>query len=199
MVKIDFQKEIEDFQARGNHLVPDRVFIQIEDAKQILFDGIQYFASIDNKKPIWLPCYDKLAEWLTNNNGKGLLLNGQCGCGKTLIGYKILPLLIKHYCRKIVSTYEATAINDNPDEVLRKHLICIDDVGTEDVSVKFGNRRQVFSEIVDSVERSGKLLIVTTNLTHEEIRQRYGERTLDRLREVTTPILFTGNSMRGAK
>ena len=66
----------------------------------------------------------------------------------------------------------------------------MDDIGTEGQSVIFGERRWAFPEIVDEAEKKGKLLIVTTNLTKDELSGRYGDRTLDRLRAITKPIIF---------
>lgn len=72
----------------------------------------------------------------------------------------------------------------------------IDDIGTEFLSVKYGEKRLSFAELVDEAEKKGKLLIVTTNLSLSELQQKYGERTLDRLRAITTPVVFKGDSLR---
>ena len=47
--------------------------------------------------------------------------------------------------------------------------------------------------------KKGKLLILTTNLSIDELREKYGERTVDRLRAITKTVLFTGESLRGWK
>ena len=88
-------------------------------------------------------------------------------------------------------------MNADPDGVRRKHLLYLDDIGTEDLSVRYGERRMVFPEIVDEAEKRGKLLLVTTNLNPTELRAKYGERTLDRLRAITTAVVFKGESLRG--
>jgi DNA replication protein len=64
------------------------------------------------------------------------------------------------------------------------------------MSVKYGEKRLAFPELVDEAEKKGKLLIVTTNLSIQELKEKYGERTVDRLRAITTPILFKGESLR---
>ena len=47
-------------------------------------------------------------------------------------------------------------------------------------------------------EKRGHLLLCSTNLTLDELRQRYGERTIDRLRAIVRPVAFSGASLRGA-
>ena len=116
--------------------------------------------------------------------------------GKSLICWKIIPLLLNHYCRKIVSCYDAQQMNADIDTVKQKHILYIDDVGTESMSVKYGERRLAFCEIVDEAEKRGKLLMLTTNLSLEEISQKYGERTMDRLVAITRRVKFEGNSLR---
>ena len=118
------------------------------------------------------------------------------GSGKSLICWKIIPLLLNHYCRKIVSCYDAQQMNADIDAVKAKHIIYIDDVGTENLSVKFGEKRLAFCEIVDEAEKRGKFLILTTNLSLDEISQKYGERTMDRLVAITTRVKFKGDSLR---
>jgi DNA replication protein DnaC len=72
----------------------------------------------------------------------------------------------------------------------------LDDIGTEDIAVSFGNKRAAFSEIMDAAEKKGKLVIITTNLQKEEIVQRYKERVYDRIISTTKRIKFSGNSLR---
>lgn len=87
-------------------------------------------------------------------------------------------------------------MNADIDEVKSNHLIYIDDVGTENVSIKYGERRLAFPEVVDEAEKRGKLLIITTNLSLGELAQKYGERTMDRLVAITKRVKFVGESLR---
>ena len=48
-------------------------------------------------------------------------------------------------------------------------------------------------------EKRGKLLMLTTNLSLEEISQKYGERTMDRLVAITRRVKFEGNSLRHSR
>ena len=192
MEQIDFKRTIEGLKETGFNPLPNLVNIAIPDSKSMLWRGLNYFTG----KAEWLPEYEEVANWLSGNDGRGLLCYGNCGRGKSLICWKIIPLLLNHYYRKIVACYDAQQMNADIDAVKAKHIIYIDDVGTENLSVKFGEKRLAFCEIVDEAEKRGKLLILTTNLSLNEISQKYGERTMDRLTAITTRVLFKGESLR---
>lgn len=191
---IDFGKTLENLREIGFNPIPNMVQIRIPNAKNVLWRGIQHFTG---ESAQWRPEYEIVAQWLSGNNGKGLLCLGNCGCGKTLICGKIMPLLLHHYHSKIITCYDAQQMNANIDRIKEKHIIYIDDVGTENVSVKYGERRMAFPELVDEAEKKGKLLLLSTNLSVQELKEKYGERTVDRLRAITTAVLFKGESMRG--
>lgn len=193
MEQLDFKKAVENLRHTGFSPIPDRVFISIPDARGHLEQGLAYFVG---ERYTWLPEYEKVAQWLSNNNGKGLLCFGNCGRGKSVICGKIIPLLLNHYHHKVVSCYDAQTMNNDIDDVKRKHIIYIDDIGIENVSIKFGEKRLAFPEIVDEAEKKGKLLIITTNLSLAEIEQKYGERTKDRLIAIVDNVLFKGKSLR---
>jgi DNA replication protein DnaC len=193
MEQINFKQAVENLRHTGFSPIPDKVFISIHDAKGHLGRGLAYFVGEGYS---WLPEYEKVALWLSNNNGRGLLCFGNCGRGKSVICGKIIPLLLNHYCHKIVSCYDSQTMNNDIDDVKRKHIIYIDDIGIENVSIKYGEKRLAFPEIVDEAEKKGKLLIITTNLSLSGIEQKYGERTKDRLIALVDPVLFKGKSMR---
>lgn len=193
MKKIDFKTQIESLLDTGYKPVPKGVQISINDARSNLYSGLKYFCGENTK---WMQDYERIAEWLTDNKGRGLLMIGKCGLGKTLIGMRILPLLLDFYCGRLVSCYTAQDLNAKPDEVIGKHIVYIDDVGTEDISNIYGNKRVPFAELVDAAEKKGKLLIISTNLDEEHLKEKYGERVIDRLRSIVRKITINGVSMR---
>lgn len=193
MEDINFKKVSDYLFETGNIERPDYVYIGIPDAKRLLMKGIQFFTG-DNG--LWLPEYDAIADWLEGNNGRGLFCIGSVGRGKTLICTKVIPALLNWYHRKVVSIYDAQKMNANIDDVLSKHIVCIDDLGTENESVKYGERRMAFAELADAAEKKGKLLIITTNMSLNELKEKYSERVVDRLRAVTKAVLFDGKSLR---
>ena len=170
------------------------VNFKIPEARTHLWSGLQYFCGVD---AAWTQDYEPIAAWLSDNKGKGLLMSGSCGTGKTLIGSRIIPLLLYHYCNKLmVFQYPAQKINCKVDEILRQKIIYIDDVGKENMLNSYGNKRWIFPEIVDEAERRGKMLILSTNLDAEHLAEKYDDRTMDRLRSLTRLAPFTGKSLR---
>lgn len=190
------------------------------DPRKELWAGIVYFMAQEKRQPQWLPDYDKVAAWLSDNEGRGLICVGTSGLGKTVICQKVLPVLFSRHFGLEVLSVTANEMNARIDELLRycqpNHIIIVDDLGTEPASV-YG--RHPFCELVDTAERRGTLLIITTNLrttarrltedcgqqgragdydpsSPPSIEKRYGMPTLDRLRATTRVATFTGESMR---
>lgn len=193
-MEMDFKALQERLKYTGYLSEPNKVYIRIPNAEDLLRRGLNYFTS---NKAVWIEQnYRPIVEWMTDNKGKGLLMMGGCGLGKSLIGMRILPLIINAICRKIVNCYDAQDLNVKPDDVLQKHLVYIDDIGTEGISNIYGNKRIPFSELCDAAEKKGKLLIITTNLDVSSLSEKYGERTIDRLRAVTKLVPFFGDSLR---
>ena len=137
-----------------------------------------------------------MSDWLNDNQGRGLFLYGNCGRGKTVLARYVIPAILLKYDRKVVNCFDAQEMNTNLDEVLKKKIVCIDDIGTEEVSVSYGNKRLAFLEVVDAAEKHGKLLIITSNLNQEQLVQKYGDRTMDRIISTTKRVLFKGKSLR---
>ena len=174
------------------------VFISIPNAKEKLSNALDYFIALEgqNKAAVWLNEYEEVSLWLEDNKGRGLLLYGECGLGKTFIARYVLPALLLKYCNRVVNSFDMNEANKNPDDVLSKHIIALDDIGTEEQSVKYGDRRFIVPEIVDYAEKYGKMLILTTNLNAAQLSDKYGSRTLDRIIATTKRIEFKGKSFR---
>lgn len=192
-----FDTIVEEMKAHGMKLPNERVYISVPNARQVLAGALKYFIrKIDGREARWLPEYEKVAAWLSSNNGRGLFLFGNCGRGKSILCRYALPAILLKYCRKVVTVFDIQDMNRDIDLALSKHILSLDDIGTEELSVKYGERRLAFAEIMDAAEKQGKLVIVSTNLGETELRERYGDRVLDRIRAVTTRVLFTGKSLR---
>lgn len=178
--------------AAGKPVNDNKIHTRNVPATDLIMRGLAHFCGASAQ---WLPEYSYVADWLANNHGKGLLCYGNCGRGKTLITQRILPVIFQRY-GYILSCFTALDLNEHYKDIECCKLICIDDVGTEPEQNDFGERHWRFSELVDLCERKDKLLIVSTNMTGDELLARYGERTIDRLATLTTQVLFKGNSLR---
>lgn len=180
----------------GMKLPNERIYIRIPDAKVIFEEYMNYFLSMENKKAIWLPEYGQVVDWLRDNQGQGLFLYGNCGRGKSLLCRYVLPAILLKHCRKVVSVFDVQDMNHDIDYVLAKHIISLDDIGVEEESVKYGERRTLFSEVMDAGEKYNKLILVSTNLPVDKLSQRYGDRVLERIKATTKRIAFNGKSLR---
>ena len=176
----------------------DRVQIKIPNAEKRLSGGLQYVVNMKSGcNAEWNENnYRPIVDWMTDNKGKGLLMFGGCGLGKSVIGMYILPLLIKDVHKKVVNIFSAQELNQKIDDILKLHIIYVDDIGTEDNLNSYGNKRMPFAELCDAAEKKGKLLILTTNLSIDELTQRYGDRVVDRLIATTKAVPFVGDSLR---
>lgn len=133
--------------------------------------------------------------------GAGLLLWGGVGTGKTFAAHCIaneligrdVPVLITSLSRVMNSGFDRTSIlrriRDTP-------LVCFDDLGVERSSAY--SLETVFL-LVDERYRTGRPLIVTTNLTERELHSPQDidrKRIYDRILERCVPLHFDGGSKR---
>ena len=165
------------------------------------------FENDDRKNAKLSDAMERYAEGFADfkKDGKGLLLFGTVGTGKTYYAACIANRLIdKGY--KVKMTNFATLTNQIQgmfegkqefiNDLNRYQLLIIDDLGAERKSEFM--QEMVFN-IVDSRYRAGLPFIVTTNLTAEEIKkpQEIGyARIYDRILEKCFPIEMTGASRR---
>lgn len=148
--------------------------------------------------------------WYCNDNrfkgniNKGIILSGNCGTGKTMtieilfdiieFGDKKKPLLIN--VRDLQSIYMKNDI-DSIDRLKKRFLIMIDDVGVESTDVKnYGNTLEPFNDLFDYRYRNRLETIITTNLTPEKIKEFYGDRILDRFKEMFNEYVYEFKSLR---
>ena len=149
-------------------------------------------ATITRKSLVWLPQYDKVAKWMSNTQGKGLVLTGRCGTGKSLILNYVLPICFLTKMRKVVKSVHAKECLDVEfmKDLLSRKIIAIDDVGSEAQMVRYGQRYDVIHDLMLSIEDKNKTLLMTSNLTGKELEDRYDERAMDRLVKMCEIVKF---------
>lgn len=86
------------------------------------------------------------------------------------------------------------------DDTEMQRLLCaprlvIDDLGTEFTDAK-GNSDAIIDEVVNDRLSNKRPLVITTNLTADVFRKRYGERIADRIREHGEFLAFIGENFR---
>lgn len=191
---IDFEQELAFLCEAGRIAEAERVQIAVTNAADIIMRGLRHFIG-DGAQ--WLPEYDKVASWLTDNHGRGLLCMGNVGRGKSVLCGRVLPCIIHYWGCRIVTYYTARELAANYDEAARRRLLCIDDIGVETAAMVYGTRIEAVPAIIDEAERRGALLLLTTNMNMDELVAKYGERTVDRLRGLCEIVIFRGGSLRG--
>jgi DNA replication protein DnaC len=192
---INFEETINEMKLHGMQTPCEKNRFSVPNAKVVLTDAMTYFLSRNGDVLVWSKEYDDVADWLSDNKGRGLFMYGDCGRGKTLLSKTCIPAILLKYCKLICHAYDVQDVNDNP-ELLRFAIISIDDIGTEDVSNKFGNKRMIVVEALDMAEKYGKIIILTSNLDREKLIEKYGERAFDRILSTTKRVKFTGKSLR---
>lgn len=136
--------------------------------------------------------------------GKGLLLYGNVGRGKTYAacevanalidkGYSVLVTNFSRVLNKLQSTFEKQEYIDSLNDFA---LLVIDDLGIER-STEYA-KEQVFN-VIDSRYRAGKPMIITTNLSMDNIKNPAdveNSRIYDRIIEMCFPIEIKGPNRR---
>ena len=135
------------------------------------------------------------------SSGTGLLFWGNTGVGKTFTAACIanalidegVPVMMTSFPRILNSGFDKSEIVDN----LRRYpLLVIDDLGVERNSEY---AMETVYYIVDERYKSGMPLICTTNLSIDELRNPKDvthKRIYERVLEMCTPVLFSGESKR---
>ena len=139
--------------------------------------------------------------------GHGLLLWGGVGSGKSYMAACIANALLEQEERVLMTNF-ATIINgifsatdkiDYVNAICGYDLLIIDDLGVESHSEY---RMEGLFNVIDRRVRSGKPMIITTNLTIKEMDETQDlneARIYDRIRAVCQPVQVKGESQRKGK
>ncbi|MHB1334496.1 MAG: DnaA ATPase domain-containing protein [Candidatus Humimicrobiaceae bacterium] len=153
-------------------------------------------------------------EWAKNYReniklGKGLFLTGTVGTGKTHllsaiidyiarvkkslnfndIIYRTTPAMLN----EIRNSYENKDFEDVINKFKDCHLLIIDDLGAEKTTDWV---LDIFFEIIDSRYADLRPVIIASNLTAIEIKQKLDERIMSRIYEMSMGIKLTGSDWR---
>lgn len=162
------------------------------------FDGAEETPELEK-------CRRYAENWETAKaQGIGLLLWGGTGNGKTYAAACIANSLIDRGVPTMITSFPriiGAKFEDRPQimEAIRRYpLLVLDDFGTERAT---DFALEMVYSVVDERYKTGKPLIVTTNLTLAEMREPQSmaqQRIYERILEMCTPIAFRGESRRRA-
>lgn len=139
--------------------------------------------------------------------GHGLILWGSVGSGKSYMAACSANTLLEQEERVLMTNF-ATIINgiffatdkiDYVNAICSYDLLSIDDLGVESHSEY---RMEGLFNVIDRRVRSGKPMIITTNLTMKEMDETQDlneARIYDRIRAVCQPVQVKGESQRKGK
>lgn len=143
-----------------------------------------------------------------HEDGKGLLLFGTVGTGKTYAAACIanalidkgIPVLMTNFAR-IANTVQGLfeGRQEYYDSLNRYPLLILDDLSAER---KTEYMQEIVFNVIDSRYRAGLPLIVTTNLTSDELKspaEMTNKRTFSRLLEMCIPVEVEGADRRRDK
>jgi len=163
-----------------------------EELKDMFIKAFKHYdRTIDTYKH--LPAYDEIIDWLEDTKGRGLMLMGECGLGKSTILNYVIPAIFRTKTNKSLKSVSAKDLG-----VVEKSIttfIIIDDLGTESIKNDYGTKIDAVADAISYAEDSSKTLLITTNLSPEALKKRYDDRTLDRLRKCKV-IIIKGESFR---
>lgn len=167
---------------------------------------VEIFKAVDNTISDfqYLGEYDEIVDWMTNTKGKGLLLTGGCGRGKSVIATGVIPVLLKMATNCVVRAVHAEHLERScaptvvgmPNKSLNIDYLCaisypiIDDMGVEVQIGNYGERYEGINRVLNVAEQQAKAVFITTNLNGEEVMERYGLRTIDRLMHLCKVVKF---------
>lgn len=203
-----------------------------EKAEKEAIKQKEFQEQVKKMRSVGFPEGDKMANWTFENDdmankvlteamknyvanfkemqerGKGLLLWGEKGTGKTFAacevanalidkGYPVLATNFARLTNTLQGMYEGK--QDYIDNLNKFALLVIDDLGAER---KTDFMQEMVWNIVDSRSRAGLPMIITTNLTIDEIKNPDGigcGRIYDRIIERCHPINVKGVNRRKKK
>lgn len=139
----------------------------------------------------WEYPYQQLGDWMGEPDGRGAIIFGSPGAGKTFLVTVYAALAYMH-CGALFTIVTAQELNDVADKVKRDRFLIVDDIGMEEERRVYGNHSYVLPDLIDMAERRNNILVLTTNLTAGQLVAKYGTRATDRMRGLCRGIDFNG-------
>lgn len=140
------------------------------------------------------------------NSGRGLLISGAAGVGKTALA-KAMVMFFRHehsflYCKdpKHIGWMRRSR------EFYYHRDVILDDIGVEDIIHEYGNVIDVVGDFIQMYHLNGRGMFVATTNLHatrvdgvDGINEKYGGRVLSRLLEMCVVLKLSGQDKRERK
>jgi DNA replication protein DnaC len=163
----------------------------------------------DNYKA-WSICLDYARNFIENmENGRGLFLYGSVGTGKTHLAVSIIDYIARMHKRQIVpevifttsinmltnikNGYDDNRAGDICGYYEDSDLLVVDDLGSEKVTDWVN---ELFYRIIDNRYTGLKPVIITTNYSIRELKDKLSERFVSRVFEMCRGLRFEGDDYR---
>ena len=145
---------------------------------------------------------------IKNNNQKSLLFTGNTGLGKTFISnciakdvidqgmnvvYQTSPILMDQILDYKFSYDKTESQKEKYNRIFNVDLLIIDDLGTETMN---NNKFTELFNIINTRLLNNKKMVISTNLSLNDLYNRYDERILSRLIGNFTICKFIGEDIR---
>lgn len=189
----------------------DRLFQQSRLGRRFRDRTFENFR-IDEKNKRVLQIVWRYAERFHQNLeiGKGLIIMGKIGTGKTHLAAAVLHKVISQMrtgilmaVPELLDKIRATYREDAPigsetllEELKKVNLLILDDIGKERPTIWARERLYV---IINARYENMLPTVYTTNCNEEELRQQIGEAITSRIYETCEPVLLTGSDYRKKK
>ena len=132
---------------------------------------------------------------------------GKTGLGKTFLSSCIAKALLEKgvnvvfgslidFLRRIENEHFGRAEGNTLDAMINADLVILDDLGSE---FQTSFTESAVYDIINSRINLGKPTIISTNLSHGELSEKYNERIISRLTGCFMPISFIGRDIRHLK
>ena len=200
--EIDNQKELQDY------WTAKRIYNLMASTSESEY-GKKLIVNNDNKKLITSICFllskdVRFEKELNYSFNKGLLIRGISGIGKTHLVRCVEKNGLNPICTlsMIEITDELRAYGEYEINKGDNKIIYLDDIGTEETPVvHFGTKIHFFKNFIESIYLRQKQngfgnLILSTNLSFQQISDKYGFRVASRMRDMFNVIDVSGKDMR---
>lgn len=141
---------------------------------------------------------DSVVKWMYASKKRGLLLCGTIGNGKTTMLRAISYLFgANAMYMEAQGIYDHFRQNRSLPLFPNGGILLIDDLGVEPPACNdFGEIRYPLAELLMSRYRYNATTVIATNYTLEQIGQAYGDRVLDRMKEMFAQLTYIEPSYR---